>query len=566
MKTNKDETTITITRKYAIIPTSSDMKEWNKKIYKFTVDKLNNKIVTLKEEIEKLNEKSKKKKLKDDEIKSLEELNKQLIECNDTLEEITRTKEYTQKMINDYTYSLVRTAMEEEARRKNYILTWIYSCMVEHGVQYMETLKEKQKFIKDTINYAYRKKGSKDGSLFDNTEITNILHGYGMAFKQTLTSKVCDLVKDGVLEGKVVLPNYKMDSPFTIEKETMGFTHDYESYEELCEHINDKDLKLYFDYGGNQKPTIARFKINLGHGKNKDELKATLLKLYSGEYQYCGSSIQISKNKIILNLSMKIPKKEMDLDENVVVGVDLGMAVPAMCALNNSIYEKQPIGSADDFLAIRTRLQAQRRKLQIALKSTAGGHGRKKKLKALNRLRDREKHFVESYCHFVSKQVVDFALKHRAKYINIENLTGYDTSKFILRNWSYYKLQQYITYKAARYGIIVRKINPCYTSQVCSYCGHWEPKQRKSQDTFICGSEDCISNNKKKVKYTVNADFNAARNIAMSTLFMETGEVTEKTKEKAREYYGFEEEYQKYKEKNEEAKENKEEELYDLAA
>lgn len=566
MKTNKDETTITITRKYAIIPTSSDLKEWNKKIYKFTVDKLNNKIVTLKEEIEKLNEKSKKKKLKDDEIKSLEELNKQLIECNDTLEEITRTKEYTQKMINDYTYSLVRTAMEEEARRKNYILTWIYSCMVEHGVQYMETLKEKQKFIKDTINYAYRKKGSKDGSLFDNTEITNILHGYGMAFKQTLTSKVCDLVKDGVLEGKVVLPNYKMDSPFTIEKATMGFTHDYESYEELCEHINDKDLKLYFDYGGNQKPTIARFKINLGHGKNKDELKATLLKLYSGEYQYCGSSIQISKNKIILNLSMKIPKKEMDLDENVVVGVDLGMAVPAMCALNNSIYEKQPIGSADDFLAIRTRLQAQRRKLQIALKSTAGGHGRKKKLKALNRLRDREKHFVESYCHFVSKQVVDFALKHRAKYINIENLTGYDTSKFILRNWSYYKLQQYITYKAARYGIIVRKINPCYTSQVCSYCGHWEPKQRKSQDTFICGSEDCISNNKKKVKYTVNADFNAARNIAMSTLFMETGEVTEKTKEKAREYYGFEEEYQKYKEKNEEAKENKEEELYDLAA
>ena len=357
-----------------------------------------------------------------------------------------------------------------------------------------------------------------------------------------------------------------MDSPFTIAKAAMGFTHDYKSYEELCEHINDKDFKLYFDYGGNQKPTIARFKINLGHGKNKDELKATLLKLYSGEYQYCGSSIQISKNKIILNLSMKIPKKEMDLDENVVVGVDLGMEVPAMCALNNSIYEKQPIGSADDFLAIRTRLQAQRRKLQIALKSTAGGHGRKKKLKALNRLRDREKHFVESYCHFVSKQVVDFALKHRAKYINIENLTGYDTSKFILRNWSYYKLQQYITYKATRYGIIVRKINPCYTSQVCSYCGHWEPKQRKSQDTFICGSEDCISNNKKKVKYTVNADFNAARNIAISTLFMETGEVTEKTKEKAREYYGFEEEYQKYKAKNEEAKGNKEEELYDLAA
>lgn len=51
MKTNKDETTITITRKYAIIPTSSDMKEWNKKIYKFTVDKLEKKIESLKEEL-----------------------------------------------------------------------------------------------------------------------------------------------------------------------------------------------------------------------------------------------------------------------------------------------------------------------------------------------------------------------------------------------------------------------------------------------------------------------------------------------------------------------------------
>ena len=32
----------------------------------------------------------------------------------------------------------------------------------------------------------------------------------------------------------------------------------------------------------------------------------------------------------------------------------------------------------------------------------------------------------------------------------------------------------------------------------------------------------------------------------MSTLFMETGEVTEKKKEEARKYYGIEEKYQKY--------------------
>lgn len=38
----------------------------------------------------------------------------------------------------------------------------------------------------------------------------------------------------------------------------------------------------------------------------------------------------------------------------------------------------------------------------------------------------------------------------------------------------------------------------------------------------------------------MNADYNAARNIAMSTLFVSgSNEITEKDKKKAREYYGI---------------------------
>ena len=55
-----------------------------------------------------------------------------------------------------------------------------------------------------------------------------------------------------------------------------------------------------------------------------------------------------------------------------------------------------------------------------------------------------------------------------------------------------------------------------------------------------CANPKCESH--KKYKYGFNADFNAARNIAMSTLFMEDGEVTEKKKEEAREYYGIKKE------------------------
>jgi IS605 OrfB family transposase len=538
MNKDKNENTVTITRKYALIPTSSERKEWHKRVYNFTIEDLARKIEYYKDKSKKEKDKEKKEEIKN-KIKNFEE----------GLESIQNDGDFTQKMINDYTYNLVRTAMEEEARRKNYILSWIFSEIRLNRVDQMESLKDKFKFISDTINYAYRKKGSNKGSLFDDTEINSILNAYGIAWNQELTKEIKDLVKNGALEGKVSLTNYKLDSPFTIAKTHFSFDHDYDSFEELCEHIDDSDCKMYMNYGGNcpngdNPASLARFRINLGQGKNRNELKATLLKVYSGEYQYCGSSIMISKNKIILNLSMKIPKIETELDENTVCGVDLGIAVPAMCALNNNMYERLAIGSADDFLRVRTKHQEQRRRLQKSLKNSNGGHGRKKKLKPLDRMNKAEAHFVETYCHMVSKRVVEFAVKNRAKYINIENLNGYDSSEFILRNWSFYKLQQYITYKAERYGIRVRKINPCFTSQICSVCGNWEPDQRKTQAKFECANEECASHD--KYKYGFNADFNAARNIAMSTLFMETGEVTEKKKEEARKYYGIEEKYQKY--------------------
>ena len=107
----------------------------------------------------------------------------------------------------------------------------------------------------------------------------------------------------------------------------------------------------------------------------------------------------------------------------------------------------------------------------------------------------------------------DLALKNRTKYINMEDLSGFDTSQFLLRNWSYYQLQNYITYKAEKYGIIVRKVNPAYTSQTCSCCGFVSaenrPKQEKGQAYFKC----------VKCGVELNADFNGSQNIARSTDF-----------------------------------------------
>jgi transposase len=101
-------------------------------------------------------------------------------------------------------------------------------------------------------------------------------------------------------------------------------------------------------------------------------------------------------------------------------------------------------------------------------------------------------------------------LKNNAKYINLEDLSDFSGDDIILRNWSYYQMQQYIVYKAELNGIIVRKINPYHTSQICSKCGHWEEGQRDSQSHFKC----------KACGNELNADVNAARNIAKSKEFV----------------------------------------------
>lgn len=72
---------------------------------------------------------------------------------------------------------------------------------------------------------------------------------------------------------------------------------------------------------------------------------------------------------------MKLHSNQTD---DVVVGVDLGIAIPAVCALNTNDYSRLSIGSADDFLRVRTKIQAQRKRLQKDIAKSKGGHGRKK--------------------------------------------------------------------------------------------------------------------------------------------------------------------------------------------
>lgn len=173
-------------------------------------------------------------------------------------------------------------------------------------------------------------------------------------------------------------------------------------------------------------------------------------------------------------------------------------------------YYKKSLGSINDFLRVRQQMQDRRKKLQSELQLTKGGKGRNRKLQALDRLKEKERNFVKTYNHTLSSRIVEYAKKNKCEYINIENLTKDGFPNSILRNWSYYELQTMVTYKAKREGIIVRKVNPAYTSQKCSSCGHIDSDNRQTQEDFRC----------VKCGFEANADYNASINIANSTEFV----------------------------------------------
>lgn len=266
-----------------------------------------------------------------------------------------------------------------------------------------------------------------------------------------------------------------------------------------------------------------RFSFDFGKDRSNNRLIVRrCLKMdedYDGEYKLCNSSIQMVKRegttKLFLLMVVNIPQEQVELNKKIVVGVDLGINAPAYVATNVTPERKQ-IGDREHFLNERMAFQRRFRSFQ-KLKGTKGGRGRAKKLEPLERLRQAELNWVHTQNHLFSRDVVDFAVKARAATIHIEDLSGFgkdqdgnadEKKEFVLRNWSYYELQNMITYKAAKYGIKVEKIRPAYTSKTCSWCGH---QGFREGITFICENPECDHYGKKE-----HADYNAARNIANS--------------------------------------------------
>lgn len=257
--------------------------------------------------------------------------------------------------------------------------------------------------------------------------------------------------------------------------------------------------------------------------KDKDYQEAIINRVISGEYKLGDSKIKKIDGIWYLLLNYKFKAGEKMLDPDIICGIDLGWAIPAVCGLNTG-FERAFFGNSDAIKKFRTQIKSRRRKLQ-SVTTTKGGHGRKRKFKTLDSFREKESNWMQTYNHTLSKMIIDFCEKNNAGTIHMEALTKeVKKNSFLSQYWSYYQLQQMIENKAKEKNIVVNYIDPAYTSQMCSKCGHIDKENRKVQSKFKC----------VKCDHELNADYNASVNIARSKNIVEKTFRGEEDKEEAK--------------------------------
>lgn len=159
---------------------------------------------------------------------------------------------------------------------------------------------------------------------------------------------------------------------------------------------------------------------------------------------------------------------ERDVQESTgtgVMGVDLGLKCPAVCYTDSG--KVKFIGNGRQNKYIRRKHDAKRKKL-----------GKSKKQKVIKKIGNKEQRIMQDIDHKVSREIVNFAISNNIKTIKLEKLSCIHgttrksrKNEHNLHNWSFYRLSQYIEYKARLSGIEVVYVNPAYTSQKCPVCG-----------------------------------------------------------------------------------------------
>lgn len=214
-------------------------------------------------------------------------------------------------------------------------------------------------------------------------------------------------------------------------------------------------------------------------------------------WKVCSSDLIFKNDKVFLHVIVEAPDKTYE-HTGQAVGVDLGVNRPAVTSEAKFFGKKQWKGVEHKYFKLKRALQAK------------GTKSAKRHLKKLGR---KENRFRTDCDHVLSRRIVDSV--QEGATIALEDLTDIrervkarKKTRRRIHTWSFARLQSFLQYKSKIAGCFVAYVDPRYTSQKCSRCGHAEKANRKTQSWFVC----------KKCGFQHNADLNAAKNIRSNHL------------------------------------------------
>ncbi len=201
----------------------------------------------------------------------------------------------------------------------------------------------------------------------------------------------------------------------------------------------------------------------------------------------------MSSNEFYIEIPYNTDNKEVKEPLNI-IGVDLGI-------VNIAVDSTGKYYTGEKTKNIRNRYKNLRSKLQSVGTKSAKRH--------LKKLSGKEKRFQKNTDHIISKELVNKA-EGTSSILVLEDLTNIrkktvvgKKDRYIHNSWSFYRLKNFILYKAQEKGIVVISINPAYPSMECPICHYIDKRNRYNRDNFKC----------LKCGYSGKADYVASSNI-----------------------------------------------------
>lgn len=243
-------------------------------------------------------------------------------------------------------------------------------------------------------------------------------------------------------------------------------------------------LKKPMSIWNNQNYSIEKdsisFPVWLNGKSTKISVKAVITDYQAKLITNKLGTLRITKKSGKYIAQIAVNTEEKQVSEGQVMGIDLGLKIPAVAVTQDSKTKFSGKGRLNKYVKRKNRTI--RKKL-----------GKLKKQKAINKLDNKEQRWMRDQDHKISRSLVNFAKENNVSIIRLEKLSGIrqtaSTSRKNEKNlhsWSFYRLAKFIEYKANLEGIKVEYVDPKYTSQICPVCGE-KNKAKDRKYKCSCG-------------------------------------------------------------------------------